>query len=75
MGADVPQPVSHVAYGYATHVCILNDDGTIRKMVAAHDVGRVVFTGTPAQMAAERSTLTGKYLAQYVEEVNDDAPE
>ena len=35
MGADVPHPVSHVAYGYATHVCILNDDGTIRKMVAA----------------------------------------
>ena len=28
--------------GYATHVCILNEDGTIRKMVAAHDVGRVV---------------------------------
>ena len=42
---------------------------------AGHDGGRVVFTGTPAQMAAERSTLTGKYLARYVEEVNDDAPE
>ena len=42
---------------------------------AGHDGGRVVFTGTPAQMVAERSTLTGKYLAQYVEEVNDDAPE
>ena len=42
---------------------------------AGHDGGRVVFTGTAAQMAAERSTLTGKYLAQYVEEVNDDAPE
>ena len=37
MGADVANPVSHVAYGYATHVCILNEDGTIRKMVAAHD--------------------------------------
>lgn len=42
MGADVANPVSHVAYGYATHVCILNEDGSIRKMVAAHDVGRVV---------------------------------
>ncbi|WP_296826476.1 selenium-dependent xanthine dehydrogenase [uncultured Megasphaera sp.] len=42
MGADVANPVSHVAYGYATHVCILNEDGTIRKMVSAHDVGRVV---------------------------------
>lgn len=31
MGADVANPVSHVAYGYATHVCILNEDGTIRK--------------------------------------------
>jgi len=35
-------PVSHVAYGYATHVCILNEDGTIKKMVACHDVGKVV---------------------------------
>ncbi|MSS63911.1 selenium-dependent xanthine dehydrogenase [Velocimicrobium porci] len=42
MGADVPNPVSHVAYGYATHVCILNEDGTIEKMVAAHDVGKAV---------------------------------
>lgn len=29
MGADVENPVSHVAYGYATHVCILKEDGTI----------------------------------------------
>ena len=35
-------PVSHVAYGYATHICILNEDGTIKKMVACHDVGKVV---------------------------------
>lgn len=31
MGSDVPNPVSHVAYGYATQVCILNEDGTIQK--------------------------------------------
>lgn len=42
LGADVPNPVSHVAYGYATQVCILNEDGTIKKMIAAHDVGRAV---------------------------------
>lgn len=42
MGTPVPNPVSHVAYGYATQVCILNDDGTIKKVVAAHDVGRAV---------------------------------
>ena len=35
-------PVSHVAYGYAVDVVILNDDGTIKKVVAAHDVGKVV---------------------------------
>lgn len=42
MGADVPNPVSHVAYGYATHVCVLNEDGTVKKISAAHDVGRAV---------------------------------
>lgn len=42
MGSDVPNPVSHVAYGYATHACVLNKDGTIKKMVAVHDVGKAV---------------------------------
>ncbi len=42
MGSPVPHPVSHVAYGYATQLCILNDDGTIEEMVAAHDVGRAI---------------------------------
>ncbi len=42
LGASVPHPVSHVAYGYATQLCVLNDDGTIKEMVAAHDVGRAV---------------------------------
>lgn len=42
MGTDVPHPISHVAYGYATQLCILNEDGTVKKIVAAHDVGKVV---------------------------------
>ncbi len=42
LGADVPNPVSHVAYGYATQVCILNEDGKLKKMIAAHDVGKAV---------------------------------
>ena len=42
MGSDVKNPVSHVAYGYATQVCILNEDGTVAKIVAAHDVGKAV---------------------------------
>ncbi|CEA09240.1 UvrABC system protein A [Arthrobacter saudimassiliensis] len=33
---------------------------------AGHDGGRVVFEGTPAQLVADRSTLTGQHLAAYV---------
>ncbi|WP_205696763.1 excinuclease ABC subunit UvrA [Conexibacter sp. SYSU D00693] len=33
---------------------------------AGHDGGRVVFEGTPADLVADRSTLTGQHLAQYV---------
>ena len=33
---------------------------------AGQDGGRVVFEGTPADLVAERSTLTGRYLAGYV---------
>ena len=33
---------------------------------AGHDGGRVVFEGTPADLVASRSTLTGKHLAAYV---------
>jgi len=39
---NVENPVSHVAYGYATHVCVLNDDGTIREIDAAHFVGKAI---------------------------------
>ena len=33
---------------------------------AGHDGGRIVFEGTPAQLVAARSTLTGEHLAAYV---------
>jgi excinuclease UvrABC ATPase subunit len=33
---------------------------------AGHDGGRVVFEGTPAELVAARSTLTGEHLAAYV---------
>ena len=43
LGADVPNPVSHVAYGYATQMCVLDKEtGRIKKLVAAHDVGKAV---------------------------------
>ena len=42
LGADVPNPKSHIAYGYATHVVVLDDAGQVRDIYAAHDSGRVV---------------------------------
>ncbi|GGP66228.1 excinuclease ABC subunit UvrA [Streptomyces sindenensis] len=35
---------------------------------AGHDGGRIVFEGTPADLVAARSTLTGEHLAEYVGE-------
>ena len=42
LGADKPNPKSHVAYGFATHVVILDDDGRVKEVYAAHDSGKVV---------------------------------
>ncbi|MFC9249560.1 ATP-binding cassette domain-containing protein [Streptomyces sp. NPDC057136] len=33
---------------------------------AGHDGGQIVFEGTPADLVADRSTLTGEHLAKYV---------
>ncbi|MFL5687003.1 MAG: ATP-binding cassette domain-containing protein [Chloroflexota bacterium] len=33
---------------------------------AGHDGGRIVFEGTPADLVAQRSTLTGQHLAAYI---------
>ncbi|MEU7556753.1 excinuclease ABC subunit UvrA [Streptomyces eurythermus] len=33
---------------------------------AGHDGGRIVFEGTPAELVAARSTITGEHLAEYV---------
>ncbi|MFH9476793.1 ATP-binding cassette domain-containing protein [Streptomyces anulatus] len=35
---------------------------------AGHDGGQIVFEGTPADLVAARSTLTGEHLAEYVGE-------
>ena len=43
LGANVPNPVSHVAYGYATQMCVVDKEtGKIKKIVAAHDVGKAI---------------------------------
>ncbi|WP_431928849.1 ATP-binding cassette domain-containing protein [Amycolatopsis tucumanensis] len=33
---------------------------------AGHDGGQIVFEGTPAELVAKKSTLTGEHLAEYV---------
>jgi xanthine dehydrogenase molybdenum-binding subunit len=42
MSPDDPDPVTHVAYGWATQVVILDDEGGLARVVAAQDVGRVI---------------------------------
>ena len=42
LGPLVDEPVTHFAYGWATQVVILDADGRIERVVAAHDVGKVI---------------------------------
>ena len=42
IGSPKPNPVSHVAYGYATQLYILDQEGRVVKIVAAHDVGKAI---------------------------------
>ena len=42
MGSDKPNPVSHVAYGYATQLVVLDESGLVTKVLAAHDVGKAI---------------------------------
>lgn len=41
-GAKTYKPVIHFAYGYATQVAILNDEGKLAKVIAAHDAGKIM---------------------------------
>lgn len=36
------EPVIHFSYGYATQVVILDDNGKIKRVVAAHDAGKIM---------------------------------
>jgi selenium-dependent xanthine dehydrogenase len=42
INSDKPNPVSHVAYSYATQVVVLDENGKLEKVVAAHDVGKAI---------------------------------
>ena len=39
---SIAEPITHMAYAWCTQVVILDDDGAIEKVVAAHDVGRAI---------------------------------
>ena len=39
---DADEPVTHLAYAWATQVVILDDEGRLEKVIAAHDVGRAI---------------------------------
>ena len=47
---DAPEPVTHLCYGWATQVVILDDEGKLARVVAAQDVGRVM---NPAGMEGQ----------------------
>jgi xanthine dehydrogenase molybdenum-binding subunit len=41
-GSGVEDPVTHFAYGWAVQVVILDEQGRVDRVVAAHDVGRAM---------------------------------
>lgn len=41
-GSGAENPVIHYSYGYAAQLCILDDEGEIDKIVAAHDGGKIM---------------------------------
>ena len=42
IGTGIENPVTHLAYGWATQVVILDDEGRLARVVAAQDVGRAM---------------------------------
>ncbi len=41
-GTGVKDPVIHYSYGYAAQLCVLDEEGNISKIVAAHDAGKIM---------------------------------
>ncbi len=49
-GTETDDPKTHLTFGYATQVVILNEEGRLERVVAAHDVGRAI---NPLQCAGQ----------------------
>ena len=41
-GSTSENPIIHYSYGYAAQLCILDEEGNISKVVAAHDAGKIM---------------------------------
>ncbi len=41
-GVTDREPIIHYSYGYAAQLCILDESGKIKKMIAAHDAGKIM---------------------------------
>lgn len=68
IGSDKQNPISHIAYGYATHVVLLDDDGKVKKVVAAHDVG------TPVNPKAIEGQIEGGVVMSLGYALTEDFP-
>jgi xanthine dehydrogenase molybdenum-binding subunit len=42
LGAKADNPVTHMSFAFATQVVIVDDDGRVSEVIAAHDVGRAI---------------------------------
>ncbi len=42
LDAKTNKPITHMTFGFATQVCILDENGKLEKFVAAHDVGKII---------------------------------
>jgi selenium-dependent xanthine dehydrogenase len=68
IGSDKPNPVSHIAYGYATHVVELDDDGRLKNVTAAHDIG------TPVNPLALEGQIEGGVVMSLGYALTEDFP-
>ncbi len=41
-GADVDEQIIHYSYGYAAQLCVLDENGEISRIIAAHDAGKIM---------------------------------
>lgn len=42
LNSDKKNPISHIAYGYATHLACLDEEGKVKLIAASHDVGKAL---------------------------------